>query len=329
MKKFLQLLVINLMIISFVNAGYTLSNGQLVDADAMATRSPEEHFHIGMSALQHSDWREASRQFYIVTSNFPKTTLGQDAYFYLGVSYFNLAEYDFANEAFSQYIKCNANPQHFEEAVTYKFAIANEFRQGALKHIFGWKHMPKWSGGSSLALAIYDEVIAAMPSHEIAAQALYAKAETLWQQKLYQQSVDVYQQIIRRFPKNELTPQSYLAISKIYVDQSKNEIQNPDALALAIINCRKFRHDFPREELVAEVEQDVMNIKESYAKGIYDTGLYYERKDHPEASLIYYRKAIDQFPETVTAQKCLMRLTWLTNCLKTDPTFQANLPGGH
>jgi outer membrane protein assembly factor BamD (BamD/ComL family) len=142
----------------------------------------------------------------------------------------------------------------------------------------------------------------------LAAKALYSKGSLQWDEKQYRQSVDSFQMLIKRFPKHELAPESYVAISKIFVEQSGTEFQNPDILAFAQINLRKFKSDFPREERLGEVENDLLSIKEYFAKNLYDTGQFYERTDKPRAAAIYYQNAIQQFPETQIAQKCQSRL---------------------
>ena len=98
-----------------------------------------------------------------------------------------------------------------------------------------------------------------------------------------------------------MAPLAYLCINRVYVEQSLSEFQNPDLLALAQINYRKFARDFPKEERLAEAEADIHAIKEIYARGLYDTGQFYERVSKPKASVIYYLNAIKQFPDTHVA----------------------------
>src|SRR5690606_11218144 len=105
------------------------------------------------------------------------STMGQDANYYLGVCYMYQCEYDLANDAFNQYLKCKSNPPFFLEAIECKFQIAECFKCGHRRRLFGTKQLPKWADGTKLALTIYDEVIAAMPCHDVAARALYSKAE--------------------------------------------------------------------------------------------------------------------------------------------------------
>jgi outer membrane protein assembly factor BamD (BamD/ComL family) len=309
MKKNLILLILfHGFLFSTLEAAFTIKDGWIANANEVATLTPEKHFHIGMAALEHKDWEEAALQFRIVSSNFPTLPLGQKALFYLGAAYYDLEEYDLSNDAFSRYLKCQNNPPFFEEAITYKFNIACQLKNGAKRRFFGTKRLPKLASGSGLALEIFDEVIAAVPCHDMAAISLYAKGELLKQQYHFDESIEVFQQIIRRFPKHTLAPQSYLAISAIYLSQSHFEEQNPDLLALSEVNLRRFQQDFPRDETVKLAERNVLLLKEVYAKALYETGQFYEKTDHPKASILYYQNAIKSFPNTNAASLSEKRL---------------------
>lgn len=290
---------------------YKLIDGKLINAELVAKFPAKEHFALGAAAMEQCDWKIAVSEFRIVSYNFPQTAYGQESFYFLGVAEYNLDELDFANDAFSEYLKVQNNPQYFESAMEFKFAIACRFKAGAKRHFFGSKQLPKWASGTDLATQIFDEVIIALPCHELAAQSLFAKGQLLREDRRYRDSIDVYQQVIRRFPKHELAPQSYLAISKLYLDQSQSELQNPDLLALAQLNLRRFMLDFPREEGLVKAECDVQEMKEIYAKGLYETGQFYERIGEPNASIIYYQNAIAQFPDTKVALLSQQRLSTL------------------
>jgi TolA-binding protein len=292
-----------------VDAAYVLKDGKFHDAKTVATMSVQKHYELGLQAFQNSQWAVAELQFQTVVLNFPKSSYANEAYFYLGVVQFNLDELDFSNEAFSKYLQLKNNPKHFQEAIEYKFQIAEKFADGSKRRFLGTKRLPKWASGRSLAIKIYDEVVAALPSNDLAARALYSKGSLYWQLKDYRSAIDHYQLVIRRFSKHELAPESFVAISKIYIDQSEYELQNPDLLTFAEINLRKFKQEFPREERLAEVEQDLLNLKEIYAQGLFNTARFYERTDKPRASIIYYQNVIKQFPDSNAAKESKERLS--------------------
>lgn len=298
-----------------IEAGYVVRNGWFVDANEVATLSVQEHYNKAVRCYEKEDWREAARQFAIVTANFPLSPFAQESYLFQGIAYYNLCEYEHANNALTEYIKVQSNPRYFEEAVYYKFAIAEKLESGEKRRLLGMKKLPKWASGHGLAIEIYDDVIAAMPCHEIAAFALVSKGYLLWKTKDYCGAVESFQLVIRRFPKHELAPECYFLISKCYRDQAFYEFQNPDILALAQINYRKYARDFPREERLCMVEEDICAIKEIYAQGLYNTGEFYERTFKPRAAIIYYHNAIHQFPDTCVAEMCREKL----RCI--DPTY--------
>lgn len=305
----------------FLEAGWTIQNGKLMDSEEVPMFSAQEHYNLGSQALACQDYREASRHFRIVTKCFPTSSYGQDANYFLGVCYYELHEFDLANSAFSDYIKSKNHPQYFIEAIEYKFCIAEAFKGGAKRRFWGSKQLPKWASGEAMGIEIYDEVIAALPSHDLAAKALYAKGCMKWQMREYRDSIDAFQVLVRRFPKHELCPEAYLCINRVYLDQSVKEFQNPDILAFAELNLKRFKQQFPREERLCLAEQDVLAIKEVYARGLYETGEFYERVGKSEASVIYYQNTVQRFPDTSFAARCIERLRCLLPGYTTPAPF--------
>jgi tetratricopeptide (TPR) repeat protein len=218
------------------------------------------------------------------------------------------------NDQFSCYLTNTCSPEYLEETMEYKFAIAEQFRCGAKRRIFGYKRLPKWASGKRDALTIYDEITCALPCHDLAAQSFYSKGLLLSETKDFRCSVEAFQTLIRRFPMHELAPEAYLASLSVYLGQACCEYQNPDVLALAEIILRRFADDFPNEERLCEGEALFAEMKEVFAYGLYETGSFYERTCHPQASVLYYSSAIQQFPDTCVADKARQRLASLLAC---------------
>ncbi len=269
------------------------------------------HYNLGCKHYNAQEWRCASAEFEKVIYFFPSSEAAAEASYYLAVCYFEMREYDFANREFSSYLKASNHPAFFEDAVYYKFCIAEHFKSGKKRRPLEMRYLPKWLSAEELALTIYDEVVAALPNHELTIQALYSKADLLNRMEEYRDCIETYQTIIRRFPKNEIVPICYLNIAQAYYQQSRLEFQNPDILALAELNLRKFKNEFPRDERVEIAEECYNSIKELYAKGLCDLGLFYERMKHPEAAAIYYQSSIEEFPDTHVAEFCYSRLVSL------------------
>ncbi len=308
-KFYLCSLSILLTTISFdVYGGYTLQGGRLVNNQELATMSVQEHYSAAMDAYQKKDWEELIHQAMIITKNFPSTPFANESLFYLGVGYFNLREFEESNQYFSTYLKRNATPKHFEDAIQYKFSIAEKFQNGAKKRVLGWEGMPKILPAREDALNIYEEVITALPHDELAAKALFGKAKLLFKEEEFKSSVEAFQTLIRRFPKNPLAAESYIGIGEVYLTQCKKQYPDPDFLDLAEINLRKFRLDFPGEDRVVIAEKMFLDMQEVYAASLFETGQYFERTKKPHASIIYYNKVVSNYPATHAAKLSEKRL---------------------
>ncbi|MDP1835483.1 MAG: tetratricopeptide repeat protein [Chlamydiales bacterium] len=296
-------------------AAWIIQDGVIKEVTEAAWLSPQEHFDKAMAAWNSQDWDEAVYQFRIVTENFPVfTNQHGEIQFYLGAGLYYQGELDAGNDQLTKYLKESCSPELLEEAMDYKFAIAEQYRCGAKRRFFGYKRMPKWVCGKTHAIQIYDEIVSTLPCHDLAAQALYSKGMLLCELKDFQGSVEAYQSLIRRFPLHELAPESYLTIIQVYLQQAHCEYQNPDILALAEIVLRRFMEDFPNEERLCDAESQVKEIKEVFAYGLYETGVFYEKVKKPHASALYYSSAIRQFPDTGMAASARDRLNYLLKC---------------
>lgn len=289
-----------------------------MNSEFVATLSVQEHYSAILEAYQKEQWEDLVRQSLIMIHNFPSTPFAEESYFYLGVGYFHLGEFEHSNENLTHYLKRQASPKFFEEAIQFKFQIAERFHHGAKKHIMGWDSMPKWIPARDEAIAIYEEVITALPHHELAAHALFGKAKLLLKDEEYKASIETYQTLIRRFPKHPLAIESFIGIAQVYLIQSKDRYPDQDYLDLAEINLKKFHFSFPGEERVVEAENMFIEMKEIFAGNLYETGRFYERTKKPHAALIYYNRILSKYPETKVALSAEKRLGVLSKHQKTS-----------
>ncbi len=295
-------------------AAFTIADGRLVTVEQAMLKTSQCHFEKGWQAIRQRDWDTAIRQYDIIISNYPESPEAHGSLYFLAICNYYISEFDIANEYFSAYLKSPYGRDYFESAVEYKLAIANQFSKGERRHFFGKKYLPCWLSAEDQAIELYDEVSTTLPCHDLATWALYCKGRLLWKMGRYYESIDTLQQLTRRFPKHELAPESYVTISYIYLNQCEKELHNSDLLAFAQINMRKFEQDFPREERLITVEKNLLGMQELYAKSLYETGEYYERKEESRAACIYYKNVLDRYPETCMADQSRNRLSVIQKC---------------
>lgn len=137
---------------------------------------------------------------------------------------------------------------------------------------------------------------------------MFRKAGLLKDTKEFKSSVETYQNLIRRFPKNPLAPESYLQIAAAYLEQSRSQFPDPASLDLADINLRKFQMDFPGDPRIEDIEKTLMRMKNTFAKELYETAKYYERVKKIKAASIYYCSILIRYPNTKFAKQSQERL---------------------
>ena len=252
--------------------------------------------------FQSQKWKKLISHAHFLLKDFPKAAFAKEVHYYVGVAYFNIEEFELANDFFSKYLKEETLPKFFEEAMDYKFKIACFFQKGIRRHLFRIKSLPKWAHGYDKALEIFDEVIATLPRDERAAESLYRKGQLLLELGEYKESIEAYQTLIRRFPKHPLTPQAYLGVGEVYLIECQKEFLDNDRIELAEINLRKFQFHFPTEPRLAKVENMIQEMKEMMAKDLLEMGDFYKKTRKFQAAAIYYQTILKKYPNTETAQ---------------------------
>jgi len=295
-----------------LHGAYLFKNGRFLNKRYAATLSVEEHYKKGLEALQQKKWNDAEDQLRTVMTSFEASSLAREARYYLAVVFYEKNELDLANEEFSSYLHESNSPSHFEDVYRYKLSIAKKLASGHRRRIFGSQSMPKIMSGRSLALDVFDQVASGLPNHELAATALLGKGELLRLDEEFDAAIDTYQTVLRRFKGTAFALQAFQGMSACYIDQTARQPQNLDALVLAEINLKECAKEFPQAKEIAQLEAELLKMREQYVTALYETGLLYERMEKPRASVLYYHLALTKLPSSSVATLCQQRLKELS-----------------
>lgn len=252
-------------------------------------------------AIERQDWWAVADYADLLAYCFPTSPFAQESSFVLGEAFVRLDQLELANRYFTAYLNRMTSPKHFEEAIQYKFWIAEQFFSGAKKRLFDSHKLPKWISAKEDALKIFEEVITAQPHSEIAAKSLLHKGMLEAELEEYKTSIETLDLLIRRFPRHDMAADAYVEKNKIYLKQCKNEGLDPGLLDLALVNLEKFKLAFPREARVEEAEKALVEIREIFAQNLLSTGQFFQKTKKVPASIIYYTKVIAKYPQSEAA----------------------------
>jgi outer membrane protein assembly factor BamD (BamD/ComL family) len=290
-KTFFAFYLMTLPLVGLEEADLTWDNGPSV----------QEYNSLMQQAIASGDWWGVIDYADVISYNFPTSPFAQEISYTMGDAYYKLEQFEYANDCFTAYLNHVSSPKHFEEAIEYKFNIAEKFANGVKKKLFGSGKMPAWVPAEEDAIPIFDEVIAAMPHSEFAAKSLLSKARIQAYMEDYKPSTETLDILIRRFPKHGLAAEAYLEKNKVYMAQCLAQNLDPDLLDMTEVNFRKFKLAFPREPRLVEAEKIHADMEELFAQNLFETGNFFERTKKVPASIIYYHKVISKYPNTEAA----------------------------
>lgn len=283
-------------------------SGSLMAASPKRGKSARRHtvaqvMATGHRYMERRQWRKARDHFEHVVKCKPSTSSGREALFLSAVCSCRLGDLDFAHDRLSEYLSMG-HAKYFDDALKMQYKVAEHFRDGRRRHLFGISPGPRWLPGHEQALEAYDRVIASVPGEAMGAQAFLAKADLLTRKRRYSEAAQAYQDFLLRYPAHEEASQAYLALSDVYLKHLRHESRNSDLLGLAEVHLERYRMEFPEDPHLADAEGYYQEMREVYASALFDTGQFYKKLGKPSASLVYYRAALKQFPDTQIAAQC-------------------------
>lgn len=273
--------------------------------------SVQEYNSAMQQAISAGDWWGAIDYANIISYNFASTPFAQEVSYVMGEAYYKLNLLEYANDCFTAYLQHASAPKHFEDAIEYKFNIAERFSNGEKKRLFGSAKLPAWVPAKEDSIDIYDEVIAALPHSDLAIRALLSKARVQAYYEDYKLSLETLDLLIRRFTKHELAAVAFLEKEKIFLMECQAKNLDPDLLGMGEVNLKKFRLSFPRDPQVKEAEKIYNEMREIFATNLLDTGRFFEKTKKIPASIIYYNKVVAKYPKTEAAAAALEKLSVL------------------
>jgi outer membrane protein assembly factor BamD (BamD/ComL family) len=263
----------------------------------------EDHYDSMISLMDQKRYRKALGECNTILEQYPNSPFAAEASYRQGVIYFAAGENEKANKAFSAYLANYSNLKYFYEAINYKFKIAEQFFGGMRKRLFGAAKLPRLTSARNDALALYDEVISALPRDEICAISLYKKGILVKEAEEFKDSIDIFQTLIRRFPTHPLAARSYLEISQVFLQESVKLFPDPDFIDLANLNLEKFEVAFPNDPKIEEVKENLQKMKNIFAKELAEMASYFYKKKKFDAANIYYKTILTHYPDSKPAKE--------------------------
>ncbi|MCH9621231.1 MAG: Outer membrane protein assembly factor BamD [Chlamydiia bacterium] len=258
--------------------------------------SEEEQFSDLKTEFHNKEWSKVVSHSQEMIKKYPESVFSKEINFFRAVAYYHIDDPDLANQYLTAFLEMGGSTRYFEDALKYKYFIAEKFENGYYGHLFGVSALPRFESMWESAYQLYDEVIVSIPRSDLAAKALFRKSAMYLLDEQFEESIESLNNLIRRFPRNPLAQEAYVNIAKVYRKQIKVLYLDPRCYELALLNKKRFDMEYPSSPLKIEMEEVVADIVDYFAEDIYKSAIYFDKRNNSESSIMYLRSLVQKYP---------------------------------
>lgn len=193
------------------------------------------------------------------------------------------------------------------EALRLQFVIAENFLRGAKRR--------KWKifrvSGEDRGLEMLDEIWSGYPDQRAAELAIKTKADYLFERGDHALAELEYARLLREFPQSRYHQFSLLRTAEASLASFGGVDYDEAALMESQERYRDYRTAYRGPAEREGVDLILETIREMLAEKNLRIGEYYERIDHADSAIFYYRGVRRDFANTLASAKAVERLSLL------------------
>lgn len=193
----------------------------------------------------------------------------------------------------------------FPAALERQFMIGKQFLHGRRRPMWRIFRVKAYDLGEEIMRRIADRTGTA----PIARRALREIAESFERRQMYDQAYQTWSSIRMQWPFDDIAADALLAMARTRHAAYRGpgyDVSNLISARSFYVNFRTRYSDRARE---LEIDDIIEHIDEQLARRNYEIAAFYERSRRPEAAELYYRKVLDNWPETQAGQQAAQALS--------------------
>lgn len=205
-----------------------------------------------------------------------------------------------------------------DNALHKEFDCAEEFLKGTKRVAAGIFYLPAQSDG----LEILERIAEHAPGSALAEQALMRVAEYHYGQGEWEDAVQAYDHYLDLFGKSSRSEYARLRAARAMHASYRGSAFDDTPLLDAQQRFKNFAALYPQTAQKENIPPILEQIRMSLAQRSYDTAGFYQRTGKPTVAAFYYKKVVDEFPQTgpaVKARQMLEHLSATTTKLEPKP----------
>ncbi len=291
-----------------VDKGWQVKGGVLagVVGENVNVQNALDAMNEGKKAMDNGDYRLAIGYYKIVVYDYPNSIFAPEAYFQMSNAYVARGQFMDGYDALAEITKKYPDYPRFNQVIGAQYEIASKIQSGATPYLWGW--FP-WFTNYNDALKIYEDVVKNAPYSDYAPIALMNEALLAENMDKTDTAFDALDRLINNYPNSMFAPDAYLEMAKVYRSLVNGAPYDQTPTKNAISFFKDYLILFPNESQVANAEEGLEAMEDTYARSRLIIGdFYYYYRNNPKAASIFYNETITIAPKSKAADEARSQL---------------------
>lgn len=286
---------------------WTPETGKWVNPKYSVKDTPKEQYEWAARLLELGEYNQAIKKFQQLVKKFPDSPYAAKSQFSIGLAYEQKGN---ITKALEEYQKvADKFPYSSEEVMK---VIEAEYRLGNLilerKGEDLWLKVSTFEGNCERAAKVFDQAIKISPYSAKAPEMQYKCGEAYLKAKKYEDAEASYKKVLDIYSDSEWSDDAVYKLGLLAETQALESIYDQTKTEEAIKWYSEYLKKYPGGSQADDVKERTAALTDKKIKKLYETGEYYEKSRDTESAMVYYRRIVDDFPQSQWAEKAKERM---------------------
>lgn len=268
---------------------------------------PKDQLDVAQTAFQNRDFSTSSKAAKRVVSGWPYSDYASQAQYLVARCYEEEGKDEKAFKAYQRLLERYPKIDNYNEIIQRQFIIANRFLAGQWFKL--WDYIPVFPS-MDRTIRMYDQIIKNGLYSEVAPNAQMNIGHA-YERKFvrdYPSAAKAYERAADRYSDRKTGADALFKVGLAYNRQAKTAEYDQSVASHAISVFTDFMTLHPDDKRSGDAQKIIASLKTEQARGSYEIARFYERKNRPQAALIYYNEVLLQDPSSPYAEDARRRI---------------------
>ncbi|MBW7899312.1 Outer membrane protein assembly factor BamD precursor [Candidatus Brocadiaceae bacterium B188] len=266
-----------------------------MESPSTAITSLEQRYKYALSLLVEQKYTVAIKEFESIIRDAAQSEYAEVSQINIGRAYYLNNDFKQALKTYEKVLEKYPGTKRTEEILEREYQV-------------GIAQMETNEEG---AISAFEKIIEKHPLGPVASDAQVKIADCYFKLGQYEEALDAYEKFLENYPKSEWVSyvQYQIPLSKVY--HEKQQERNYGLLVSAREGFEEYLVSNPRGMHIEDAKKMIQEIRVIEAEREYNIGEFYLRRKKPVAAAMYFGYVINDFPDTIWAEKADEKIEFL------------------